>query len=220
MYKITSNTLSFAGSTPTMGGTDVYGWNSLTENLYSSVVSVRSQFNSIYTMTGNFNNTYNSPYIYINFFKAGPIPVFSFCSSSDYYECRVYSNLIYVVVAKLKSTTASTFSITQGSEQLYYPPSVSSNASFNGFIYVGTTTWSRSVVISRSTSNLAAISSNTFIVQSDKYGSNRAGYNTNLLITMSTNGITLSNYTTTGSQIVITFSGVTQSSNCQTWVQN
>jgi hypothetical protein len=85
MYVTTSNTLTFSGSTPSMSSPSVYGWNSLSDNFYSSAVTVGTKFSSIYSLTGNWNASLSTPYIYINFFKAGPVPVFSFCSDSNIY---------------------------------------------------------------------------------------------------------------------------------------
>ena len=112
--------------------------------------------------------------------------------------------------------------MTQGSDDLYYPFSQSSQSSFDGFAYVGTTSWNRIRTFSRTKSNLAPISNNKFSVFTDKYGSSRFNYITNILISMNTNGKTLSNYGLTGSKIEVSFSSVTIThlSNCQVWVQN
>ena len=127
MYQISSNTLPFTGSIPSMSNPYVFGWNSLSDNAYSSVATVGTKFSGIYSLNGNWNATLVSPYLYINLHKAGPIPVFSFCSdSSVYFECRVYSKLINVVVARMKSGSIGAFSMTQGSEDLFYPLSQSS----------------------------------------------------------------------------------------------
>lgn len=68
-------------------------------------------------------------------------------------------------------------------------------------MYVGTGDWLRSTSLSRTQSKLAPISTNSFIVATDKYGSNRYGYDTNLLISMNTNGQTFYNYFKTGSKV-------------------
>jgi hypothetical protein len=91
--------------------------------------------------------------------------------------------------------------MTQGSDDLYYPNSQANDSSFNGFIYVGTSSWTRTTTISRTKSNLATISSNKFSIFSDKYGSKRFNYNTNILISMTINGKTLYNYLNTGSKL-------------------
>jgi hypothetical protein len=87
-------------------------------------------------------------------------------------------------------------------------------------MYVGTGDWVRSTSFARTQSKLAPISTNSFIVMSDKYGSNRYGYDTNLIISMSTSGQTLYSNFKTGSKIEISFSGIAQKSSCQVWVQN
>jgi len=127
MYQLTSNTLAFTGVIPSMSAPYVYGWNSLSDNALSSVATVGTMFSGIYSLIGNWNASLVSPYLYINLYKAGPIPVFSFCSDSNvYFECRVYSKLINVVVARLKSASIGTFSMSQGTEDLFYPSSQSS----------------------------------------------------------------------------------------------
>ncbi len=68
-------------------------------------------------------------------------------------------------------------------------------------MYVGTGDWVRSTTLTRTQSKLAPISTNSFLVMSDKYGSTRYGYDTNLLVSMSTNGQILYNYFKTGSKI-------------------
>ncbi len=84
---------------------------------------------------------------------------------------------------------------------MYYPFSQSSVASFDGFAYVGTTSWQRIRTFSRTKSNLAPISTNKFSVFPDKYGSTRYNYATNIFISMNINGKTLYNYMETGSKI-------------------
>jgi hypothetical protein len=105
---------------------------------------------------------------------------------------------------------------------LYYPFSQSSVSSFDGFAYVGTTSWQRIRTFSRTKSNLAPIATNKFSVFTDKYGSTRFNYATNIFISMNINGKTLYNYIETGSRIEVTFNSGTIShlSNCQVWVQN
>lgn len=121
--------------------------------------------------------------------------MFSFCSDSNvYFECRVYSKLINVVVARFKSGSATSFSMTQGSDDLYYPFSQSSVSSFDGFAYVGTSSWHRIRTFTRTKSNLAPVSTNKFSVFTDKYGSSRYNYVTNIFISMNINGKTLYNY--------------------------
>lgn len=116
MYTVTAPTVTYSGTIPSMSNPYVYGWNSLSDNLYSAAVTVGTKFNGIYSLSGNWNATLSTPYLYLNLFKAGPIPVFSFCSDSNvYFECRVYSKYINLVVARFKSTSATSFSMTQGS---------------------------------------------------------------------------------------------------------
>lgn len=195
MYTVTAPTVPYTGTTPSMSNPYVYGWNSLSDNLYSSAVTVGTKFNGIYALTGDWNASLANPYLYLNLYKAGPVPVVSFCSDSNvYFECRVYNKLINVVVAKFKSSSASTFSMTQGSDDLYYPPSQSSVSSFDGFAYVGTTSWQRIRTFSRTKSNLAPVSNNKFAVFTDKYGSSRYNYATNVFVSMNINGKVLSNY--------------------------
>lgn len=85
MFTVTSNSLTFTGTTPSMSSPYVYGWNSLTDNLYSTAVTIGTKYPSIYSLNGNWNGSLASPYLYLNLYKAGPIPVFSFCSDSNVY---------------------------------------------------------------------------------------------------------------------------------------
>lgn len=85
MYTIAAPTITYLGSTPSLSNPYIYGWNSLSDNLYSSAVTVGTKFSGIYTLTGDWNDTIANPYLYLNFYKAGPIPVFSFCSDSNVY---------------------------------------------------------------------------------------------------------------------------------------
>jgi hypothetical protein len=130
-------------------------------------------------------------------------------------------------VARIKSGSASTISITQGITPLFYPSFQSGYGLWTGYAYAGvtssgTTSWVRSITFARTKSNLAPISTNTFKVYSDQYGSTRYNYGTNILISMNTNGNTLYNNVGTGSCIQITFNStiLTAGSSCQVWVQN
>jgi len=128
-----------------------------------------------------------------------------------------------VVVAKLKASSTTSYSITNGGATLLYPPSQFSISSYYGAkIYVGiwNDRWYASSSLSRSQSSLAPISSNNFQVFSDFYGSKRAGYQTNIFFSINTNGQTLYNYAQTGSKIVISWSGLTTTENCQVWVDS
>jgi len=113
--------------------------------------------------------------------------------------------------------------MTQGSDDLYYPFSQSSVSSFDGFAYVGnSTSWRRIRTFSRTKSYVAPISTNKFSIFTDKYGSSRYNYATNVFLSMNINGKTLYNYQETGSKIEITWSSATMPhlNNCQVWVQN
>lgn len=106
-----------------------------------------------------------------------------------------------MVVAKFKSSSVGSFSMTQGSDDMFYPSSQSSESSFDGFAYIGTTNWERIRTFTRTKSNLAPISNNKFSIFTDKYGSSRYNYATNILISMNINGKTLYNYLNSGSKI-------------------
>lgn len=163
----------------------------------------------------------NSPYIYLNFQSAGPIPITNFCSDLNVFlQCRVYTNLIYLVVAQLKSTSVSSFNISNSGTSLFYPPSQTSLSNYGAKIYVGVGTWQYSTTISRSQSSLTPLSSSSlFNIYSDKYGSTKVGYQTNLFFSFNPNGQSLYNNVATGSQLVISWSGLTTTTNCQVWVQ-
>lgn len=221
MYRKTSNTLNFAGSSPT---TPASGLSTLSEtNFYPTAVTVGSVFSSTYSVTGSWGSALSTPYVYINYRKGGPIPTTSFCSDANIFlECRVFTRYVNLVVAKIKSTSVQSFSMSRGSMDIYYPGSQYSDSSlFSTVVFVGTSQWSYSSAISRSQSNLVPISTNTFLVYSDLYGSSRATYTTIITIAMGINGKTLYRYLDTGSKIDVSFSGITtQKSSCQVWVQN
>lgn len=85
---------------------------------------------------------------------------------------------------------------------IYYPSSQYSDSSlYNAIVYVGTSQWSYGSTIGRSQANLAPISTNTFLVYSDLYGSSRATYTTVITIAMGINGKTLFRYLDTGSKL-------------------
>jgi hypothetical protein len=219
LYRVTSNTLTF-GTTPTM---TITGFNTLTEtpNFYAAATTdVGSVYSGAYSLYGSWSSGLNSPYIYINFLSAGPIPVNSFCSDLNIFlQCRVYTSLVYVVVAQLKSTSASNFNISS-SGSLLYPPSQTSLANYGANIYVGVGSWQYSTAISRSQSKLTPIStSGIFNVYSDKYGSTKAGYQTNLFFSFNPSGQFLYNNFVTNSQLVISWTGSIATTNCQVWVQ-
>lgn len=176
-----------------------------------------------YTLSGNWNSVYSNlgtPNLYINFNSAGPIPIYSFCSdTATFLQCRVYTSRVYVVVAKLKASSTNSYSITNGGNPLSYPPSQFSLSTFYGAsIYLGTDRWYVSSGLGRSKSSLAPISSNSFLVFSDIYGSKRTGYKTNIFFSVNTNGQTIYSNVDTGSKMVISWSGLTTTENCQVWV--
>ena len=189
MFRVTTNSLSFSGSHPDMSFTSM---NSLSEspNFYSSSVNVGSSFTSTYTISGTWSSNLNSPYVYLNYQKSGPVPASSFCSDSNIFsECRAYNNLLNLVVAKIKSTSVSSFSMSRGNMDIFYPNSQYSDSSkFNVYAYIGSGEWVRSRTISRSQSSLAPISTNSFNVYSDLYGSSKSTFLNNLIISMSTTG--------------------------------
>jgi hypothetical protein len=50
MFRSTSNTLTYAGTSGSLGG-----WFSLSDNFYSSIVTVGTKYTGIYSLTGNWN---------------------------------------------------------------------------------------------------------------------------------------------------------------------
>jgi hypothetical protein len=130
--------------------------------------------------------------------------------------------LVYVVVAQLKSTSASSFNISNSGATLLYPPSQTSLSNYGANIYVGVGNWQYITSLSRSQSSLTPISTaGIFKVYSDKYGSVRVGYNTNLFFSFNPSGQSLFNNFATGSQLVISWSGsgISTTTACQVWVQ-
>lgn len=214
-FRTTSNTLSYSGSTPNMNSTYVKGFSSSeSPNFYSSVTSVGSTFTGSYTLSGSWSSVVsalNTPFLYINFKSAGPIPIYDFCSNTaNFLQCRVYTTHAYVVVAELKSTSTTSYSISNAGVGLLYPPSqFSSSGDFGATIYIGTDRWYASSSLGRSRSNLAPISDNTFMVYSDIYGSKRSNYNTNIFFAINPSSQTLYNNAITGSKMVISWSGLT-----------
>lgn len=219
LYRTTSGSVSY-GTTPSMS---LPNFNSLTEtpNFYASPTNVGSTYSGTYSLFGSWAANLNSPYIYINFQSAGPIPITNFCSDLNVFlQCRVYTNLVYLVVAQLKSTSVSSFNISNSGNSLSYPPSQTSLSNYGARIYVGVGTWQYSTTISRSMSSLTPIStSSLFRIYSEMYGSNKAGYHTNIFFSFDPNGQFLYNTFDTGSQLVISWSGLTTTTNCQVWVQ-
>ena len=223
VFRTTSNSLSFSGSTPDMSSGYVTTMNSLSEspNFYSATTTVSSTFSSTYTITGTWSIALSTPFIYLNYMKAGPVPAVSFCIDSNiFYECRVYNNRLNLVVAKLKSS-ASSFSMSRGSMDILYPSSQwSTGSDFNGYAYISNgNQWRYSRSVSRSQSSLAPISSNSFLVYTDSMSSSRSTFRSTVLISMNIVGRTLFKYIDTGSKLTVAFSGITQKSSCQIWVQ-
>ena len=66
--------------------------------------------------------------------------------------------------------------------------------------------------------SLAPISDNTFQVYSDKYGSMKSSYDTNIFFVVNLAGQSLFNNAKTGSKMVISWSGLTFTENCVIWV--
>jgi len=141
-------------------------------------MNVGSSHSSSYVLSGSWGANLNTPFVYINFRSAGPIPIFTFCSDSNtYLQCRVYTGVVNLLVAQLKSTSVSSYSINNLGSTLSYPPSqysVSSN--YDAQIYIGNTQWSYSSSIGRNINSLTPISSNTFKVYTNRYGSEKATY--------------------------------------------
>ena len=182
-----------------------------------------SSFTGSYTLSGSWSSivsAQSTPNLYINFKSAGPVPIFDFCSdAATFLECRVYMTHVYVVVAKLKSTSTTSYSISNGGVSLNYPPSqFSSTGAFGASIYIGTDRWYASSSLSRSRNNLAPISDNSFLVFSDIYGSKRSNYNTNIFFSINPSDQYFFNHALTGSKMVISWSGLTETENCVVWV--
>ena len=182
-----------------------------------------STFSSTYTISGSWSNNLNTPYIYINYRKGGPVPAVSLCIDSNiFYECRVYNNLLNLVVARLKSTSINSFSMSRGSMDIFYPSSRwSVSSDFSTIVYISNSgQWKYDGTIGHSQSSLSPISSNSFLVYSDLYGSSRSTFRSIILVSMNIAGKSLNNYIDTGSKITVTYSGITELSSCQVWVQN
>lgn len=215
VYRTQSNTLSFSGLTPNMNSTYIYSFSSSeSPNFYSSATNVGSTFSGVYSLGGSWSGVGSSlatPYIYIRFRAAGPIPINDFCSDTAIFlQCRVYKQHSYVVVAQLSSTSTNSYSINNGGIDLLYPSSQFSISSYYGAtIYIGDTRWKYSSGIGRSKTSLAPISTNSFMVFSDIYGSKRSSYETNIFFSINPNGQSIFNNKQTGSKMVISWSGLT-----------
>ena len=223
MFRTLSNTLSFAGSTPDMSNSYISSMSlSESPNFYQAAVNVGSSFSPTYTITGSWGSSMNTPYIYLNYRKAGPVPALSFCVDSNiFYECRAYKNMLNLVVARLKSS-ATSFSMSRGASSIFYPASQFSDSTlFDCETYITNgNQWRYKGTISRTQSNLAPISTNSFLVYSDLHSSSRSTFRSTILISMNIVGKTLFKYIDTGSKITVAFSGITQKSSCQVWVQS
>ena len=113
-----TNTLSFAGSSPSMS---LGSFNALTEtpNFYATQVTVGSSLADSYVLATSWTTAYEV--VYVDFAKAGPIPVFSFCADgADYSECRVYTGLVNIMVARFRSASTS-LTLDRGSQTILYP---------------------------------------------------------------------------------------------------
>lgn len=212
VFRVSSNNLDFTALTPNMNTTYVSGFSSSEgTNFYASTTNVGSTFTGTYSLSGDWGTNFNTPYIYIYFKKAGPIPIQSFCSDTNtYLQCRVYTDRLYLIVAQLKSTSVRSYSITNAGTPLKYPPSqYSVTSAYGATIYVGSGSWSRSSSLGRSKSSLAPVSTNSFLVFSDIYGSKRASYGTNIFFSVNPAGQTLFNYAQTGSKMIISWSSLT-----------
>jgi hypothetical protein len=226
LFRMQSNTLDFTAITPNMNTTYVNGFTSSeSPNFYASATNVGSSLSSTYSITGNWNSAtsaLSTPFIYINFMSAGPIPTFSFCSdTSIFLQCRVYSTYVYLVVAQLKSSSTTVYTMNNGGVTLLYPSSqFFVSGSYGAAIYVGTDRWYASSSLTRSKASLTPISTNSFLVFADTYGSKRSNYDTNIFFSVSPGNQYLYNYAKTGSKMVISWSGITNTENCQIWVEN
>ena len=211
-FRIQSNLLNFTTSTPNMNSSYVTSFSSSqSTNFYASTKNVGSSFTNTYTLSGSWGSGLTSPYIYINFMAAGPIPIDAFCSDPTIYlQCRVYKSIVNIVVAQLKLSVSS-YSISNGGNPLSYPSSqFSASSAYGASIYVTSGgQWQYTSGLSRSKSSLTPISTNTFLVYSDVYGSSRSSYATNIFFSVNPSGQTLYNYALTGSMMVISWSGLT-----------
>jgi hypothetical protein len=119
----------------------------------------------------------------------------------------------------MKASGVTSFNITNSGTSLLYPPSQTSLANYGAKIYVGLGSWQFYTTLSRSQSSLTPISTNTFNAFSDKYGSGRASYGALVFFVFNPAGQYLYSNVKTGSKLVISWSGLTTTSNCQVWVQ-
>lgn len=192
-----------------------------TPDFYATATNVGSSFTGSYSLTGSWGSALSTPYIYINFLSAGPIPITNFCSNLNVFlQCRVYTNYLYLVVAQLKSTSVTSFTLSNSGAALLYPPSQTSLSNYGANVYVGVGTWQYSKSLTRAQSSLTPISSTgIFNVYADQYGSTKSSYQTNLFFSFNPSGQYLYNNVQTGSKLLISWTGIVATTNCQAWVQ-
>ena len=125
-----------------------------------------------------------------------------------------------MIVAQLKATSVTSYTLANGGNTLSYPTDqFSISGDYGAHIYFGTGQWSRGSSLSRSKNSLTPISTNTFLVFSDTYGSQRSSYETNIFFSINPSGQTIFANVNTGSKMVITWSGLTHYKQCQVWVE-
>lgn len=110
-----------------------------------------------------------------------------------YSICRVYSGKINLVVAQLKSTSATSFTMSKGLSDIYYPSSRYSQSSYfyrKAYISNGNQ-WSYISNSNRNQNSLTPIDSYTFKVYSDLYGSERSTFQNTLIFAINIGGKTL-----------------------------
>jgi len=214
-----------------MNSSYVTGFNTgtpITEspNFYQNQAIVGSSFTGAYSLTANWQNNLNTPFVYIDFYEAGPIPIKEFCSNGDIWlQCRVYTTRKNILVAQLKSTAVNSFTLTNGVISLLYPASkISITSQYKIRIKIfeaGTTKYVQESSRSSADSSLSPITtSSIFSAYADKYGSNRGRYETNMFLSFNPSGQFFYNNLVTGSFLNIVHSGLSQRTHCEIWVQN
>jgi hypothetical protein len=222
-YKTLSNILDFTASTPDMSG--VGSLNTFIEsiNLSFPTTYVQSTYGSTYIISINYTTPQNSPYIYMNLNNGGPVASTDFClDTNTFLECRAYNTYINVLVFRLKSTSTNNFTLSRASIQ--YPSSQYSDSTkynINAYVTNSDNQYVYSGSILHTKANLLPLAP-TLTIYNDIYGSNKAGYRTNILITYSMSSQTLYNNYKTGSMTVITFGNLTTiyGSSCLASVRN
>jgi hypothetical protein len=153
-----------------------------------------------------------TPFVYIDFANAGPVPDSSLCSNSiNFLECRVYAGITTVLVAKLQGTTSSV-PLASSLTTLTYPTAYSSDSTnYTVTVLAGTgSTYSRTASIARTQANLKPIA-NTLSFQRDFYASGKSGYTTVLAVSLQ-----LPRAFSSSDLLQVVFSGVTINAAC--WV--